>query len=399
MIVNLLEKREDIGRNNRSRVLSEVLFHGPLSRSHIADRVGLTQATVSRITRQLIDTGLIIEDETVVQRGPGRRFVGLKVRPNGCFVAGISINAFRQDVVVADLANAEVASRNLALKNLDNGCEVLGNAARELQELICETGVDQDRLLACGITVTGAIDPENGLVRSAPVLGWQKIDIFRAVQPWLDAPVYVDNIPNAKNLAAHGFGPARGMSNVVLMNVSLAIGTSLMLDGRLLRGRQFNAGLIDRLLISEERSWELTPIDDIAGGFGVIRGLASSGQASGQNAARTLVTIMQRSNSGDAVASESLFRAGRNLGLALAHIDALLHPELFLLSGPLIDSEAYCRGVRERCQSLLGAEFATKRLRCVPVSNQEAACAMAIFRLLEHGEVAGRKSARAEIKT
>lgn len=50
-MVQLVKTREDLGARNRRLVLSEILLHGPLSRTVIAARVGLTQASVSRITR------------------------------------------------------------------------------------------------------------------------------------------------------------------------------------------------------------------------------------------------------------------------------------------------------------------------------------------------------------
>lgn len=390
MLVDFSQTREDIGRTNRGMVLSEILFHGPISRSHIAERVGLTAASISRITRQLIDAGLVVEDEALEQDRPGRRFIELKVNPTGCFVAGISINAFRQDIAIADLTNAVVATQKLAPTDMSDGVATLEFCAQALRDLIQQTGIDKNRLVGCGITITGAIDPERCLVRSAPLLGWQAIDIRSSVEPYLKLPLFVDSIPNAKNLTARGFGSGKGLRNVVLLNVSLAIGCSMMLDGRLVRGQEFNAGLIDQWLLPGEHSNDLQPINALTGGSAVLNELDSHQHLSGSEAAFKLVTVLSDADKGDYQAIAALNKAGEALALCIANINALLHPEIFLLSGPLIESEIYCGGIRNRSSELLGAEFVTGRLRFANISNREAACALAIFQSLTMGEVSSQ---------
>ena len=393
MIVNLSQSREELGQRNRRLVLRQVLFRGPISRSAIASRIGLTQATVSRITRELIDAGLIEEGEAIAGRRPGRRFVGLRVRPTGCFIAGVSINVFRQDVVVADLTNAPIASRRLRFESLDDARSVLRETAGALNALIDDTGLDRERLIGCGIVVTGSVDPARCRLRSAPALGWNDVDLRESIASRLKVPVFADSIPNAKNLTAHGFGSAKGLDDVALLNVSLAVGCSLMLDGRLLRGPQFNAGLIESFAIPDETTGELRPLDRIAGGLAVVGEVENRLFANGGPAATRLVEIMRNAAGGDAPSRAALNRAGRALAFAITSIHAILHPEVVLLSGPLIDSESYCSGVRRRIVELAGADFLNKRLRFSHLSNQEAACSLAIFRALVEDDVSAPPAA------
>ena len=51
----------DSGPSNRQAVLREILLSGPVSRTEIAARIGLTGGAVSRIVRPLIDAGLVRE--------------------------------------------------------------------------------------------------------------------------------------------------------------------------------------------------------------------------------------------------------------------------------------------------------------------------------------------------
>ena len=113
--------RQDLGRANRRRVLAELVFRGPVSRSAIAERTGLTNASVSRITRDLIEAGLVMERASVVNPNrPGRRFVELDIDGSGGYVLGIGLNVFQQSVTLADLKNNRIDRIDLSLADLSD---------------------------------------------------------------------------------------------------------------------------------------------------------------------------------------------------------------------------------------------------------------------------------------
>ncbi len=73
-------------RRNRSVLLTELFFHGPLSRLELSARTGLSPATASNVTAELIDERLVVEAGQVGSDG-GRTRVLLKVDPGyGCVV-------------------------------------------------------------------------------------------------------------------------------------------------------------------------------------------------------------------------------------------------------------------------------------------------------------------------
>ncbi len=388
MILSLVKTREDLGERNRRAVLAEILFHGPLPRGKIAERIGLTAASVSRISRDLIDAGLIEEGEEEVEDAArrGRRFIGLKVRSNCCFVAGIAINAFRQDVVIADLTNATLASRRLHIGDLSSLENVLAQSAELLNALIDETGIERRRLIGCGLTVTGAIDPERGWLRSAPMTGWKDVAAAECVSAILNVPVFMDSIPNAKNLTAHGFGSTKGVDNVLLFNASLAIGCSLLLDGRLLRGSEGNVGLIEGIQIPDA-SGNLKSLDYVAGGIAVIDAEQGIQPRNSEQQASALMQIIAQGNAGESVAVERLQNAGSALAYVVSMANALLHPDVILVSGPLADSEVYCTAMRQRLSVLTDPDFVLKRLRVSHMTSFEAAQSLAIYQSLVQGQI------------
>lgn len=393
MILNLVQTNEDLSERDRNRrsILAEIMFRGPVARTVIAERIGLTVATVSRISRELIDFGIVEEGEA--EEDPnrrGRRFVGLKVRPKGCFVAGISINAFRQDVVLADMANAIIASRRIHIEDLSNPEEAISKSVVELNQLIDKSDIDRKRLIACGVTITGAVDPEKGILRSAPALGWDRVNVpvAKIVGKQLDVPIYLESIANAKNLTAHSFGVTRDENNVLLFNASLAIGCSILLDGRLIRGSNANAGLIQNMQVWDHIAGKYKSIDQIAGGISVLKsGETAISQSPGKQA-RKLNKIV---NSGNSIGKETinrLQRAGNAMAYLISTSHALLHPDVVLVSGPLVNSDIYCDAVREQLKVLINPEFIHERLRFHPMQTYGSAPTLAIYQSLVQCKIA-----------
>ncbi len=386
--MQIVRTKEDLGERNRRRILSEILLKGPLSRTDIAQNVSLTPASVSRITRDLITTGLVEEAEHYSgDSGRGRKFVRLRVRSGSGFVVGIAINVFRQDIVIADLANAEVAQKRLNLQDLSDPEKVFSECVSGLNQLIDNTGIERCRILGGGVAITGAVDPVSGTLRSAPVLEWSDVDVNRLVRHALDIPVTLESIANAKTLAAHCFGPAKGNNNLLLFNASLAIGASLFMDGRLIRGANSSAGLIESMLIPDEKTGSPDTVDKLAGGISVIDHHSAPIKEKGQFLARQLLEVIQRAEQDNQTAQQRLCRSGRALAWVIMQSNALLHPEQILISGPLIESDFYREGIRSRLGELIDTNFVNDKLRFYPMTSHGAAQSLAIYHFLIQGDL------------
>ena len=376
---------------NTKRVLSEILLRGPLPRTEIAQRVGITQASVSRITRYLLDAGLIQETGHFLDNPkPGRRRIGIEVRPDSGYFAGIAINAFRQDVTISNMANKTIAERSIQFNELENAENVLGTCAQALLQLIEESSVNHSQLVSCGVSISGAVDPRQGRLRDSPTLGWKDVDLRASLEPTLNLPVVIESIPNAKNFAARCFGPAKHVNNVVLFNCSLAIGSSVIVDGTLLRGSDSNVGLIESLLIPDGNSTgSLAPLDSIAGGYGIIGDSASSGSLAQFTMAQNLMEVIRRDSNQITGTIRSLEEAGRGLAYAIMAVNSFLHPQMILLSGPLTESSIYRNAICEETAKLVDQQFADSKLNFFAISSHEAAHSLAIHHYLyEIGDLA-----------
>src|SRR5215813_1875868 len=117
-------------------VFNEILFEAPVPRSDIARRTNLTPATVSRVTRQLIDAGLIEEFQEKKTGRPGRSNIDLRLKKDAGYVVGISVNAFEQRVAIANLNRDIVGEMPLPRDRILDPRKAADVAAAHVEKLL-----------------------------------------------------------------------------------------------------------------------------------------------------------------------------------------------------------------------------------------------------------------------
>lgn len=380
----------DAGPSNRQVVLREILLSGPLSRTEIAARIGLTGGAVSRIVRPLIDAGLVRELPQERAEGPtrpGRRFVLLDIDPRGGQVLGIGIGPSLQTVGLADLKSDIIASAEFELDMIDDPDQVIRRLARESRRLIGTHVHDRSRLLGGLLMVTGNVDPERGDVLGAPYLGWGRYPLRARLADFLDLPMTVRPVTATIASAEKLFGATRGWDNVLTLLCGLGIGASVIVDGRLVRGGSIPSGGIGDMKVTGEHGGTAT-LDELSSGLGLLRRL----HGDAMTPARTPLPVMSRAlrdaiqleQAGDRTISALMARAGRELGHVVVRFAHVVTPEVVMIVGPLSRSPAYLAGAREAIDE--GMAPHPIGFVASAVSNQAyglpASCAMAVCECL-----------------
>jgi predicted NBD/HSP70 family sugar kinase len=244
-------RQSGVRAHNLALVLQTVANSAyPISRASVAGATGLTRATVSALVDDLVSGGLLVELAPPPRTGAGRPAVRLALAPDGPAGLGLEINVDYLAACVVDLTGAV---RHRVVEHAD---QRPAGATAALAELGRLAGRARNLAEADGLAVAGAalavpgLVTAAGLVRVAPNLGWQDVDVLgllRAV-PALDGlPITVDN---EANLAALGELRADGGApSFVYVSGEIGIGAGIVLDGVLYRGRRGWSGEIGHLTV------------------------------------------------------------------------------------------------------------------------------------------------------
>lgn len=107
---------------------------------------------------------------------------------------------------------------------------------------------------AVGVAVRGIVDTRRGVLRDVnePLSALIGLSLRDLLAPYFnDAPVVVENDARMYTLGECRYGAGQGERDVVCVTLGTGVGTGVMLDGRLLRGRHGLAGILGGHLTSQ----------------------------------------------------------------------------------------------------------------------------------------------------
>lgn len=338
---------QDQGARNRRAVLAEILRQPGLSRTEVGQAVGLNVASVSRITRDLLNAGLIRETDSFGPKGrPGRRFVGLRINGEGGFIIGIGMNAFRQSVTLADLDNRKVAEW-VSQKTPDKDGEAfLRSCLQRARNMVSEHVTDPHRFFGVGMAIAAEIDKKRGHVLRAPIFGWDRpIAATDIVWELLGVPLVLDTPPSAINKAESYYGLGKGVTNLMTLHCSLHFGIGV-------RHTDDSSGSIQEfgrvLNHSKAPDGSGRTLSEACGGLAILEGIRGKDTLYSKTDAALSAMLMKDINRADrdvqvrAILNENGQRTVHFLSLVLD----MYQPYRILLAGPLASSPDYVAGFK-----------------------------------------------------
>lgn len=209
-------------------------------------------------------------------------------------------------------------------------------------------GNDDGRVVAVGVGAAGFVGADRATVVFAPHLSWRDEPLRDRLQGRIGPPVTVDNDANAALWAEARFGAAVGESHAIMITLGTGIGGALLVDGRVVRGRNGIAGEFGHMQVvpaglrcecGNRGCWEQYASgnalirearDLIAADSPVISDLRDrlgpEGRLTGQ-------FVTEAARAGDPTARELLADVGEWLGVGLANLAAAFDPGRFIIGG------------------------------------------------------------------
>lgn len=330
---------------NKHAALDLIRFSAKgLSRTDLAEQMGLTRAAVSLIVNDLLESGVVQEAE--VRSAPsGRPPVILEINPDRGLVGAIDMGATHMSIALADFT-ARIIQEAEFLFDIREGPEIcLAQANQNLNGLLANQGLTISDLSAVGIGVPGPVIKEAGMVVSPPIMpGWDHYPIRAALEEMWSCPVTLNNDAELGALGEWAYGAGRGEKNLAYIKVGSGIGAGLILNQQIYGGTTGAAGEIGHLTIDENgplcNCGNHGCLEAFAGGHAIAR----QGQLLARSGKRTLLSslpiekitaheVAEAARRGDIYAQEILRRAGTFIGIALAGLINLFNPGIVIIGG------------------------------------------------------------------
>mgnify|MGYP003949183087 CR=1 FL=1 len=374
----------DLRRRNRDKVLNELSLSGPLSRSALIERVGVTGASVSRITRELIDVGLVAESEALSVAGVlGRRQSLLSIRAEGAFALGVTITANRKSVTLVNALGKVVAvdmQDGLDLTEPDAAIKSLADGG---QKLVKQSGIDPSRLVGVGVGLAVALQPDQDLSQAvcSPVLGWEGVPLAQILSRYLELPVKLEPRATALLRAVLRNKSLDIAGDVLLVNSGIGVGTAAKLGGRIVSSGSTGLGNLAHFSVPISnalcRCGRTGCLETTGSGAAVLDqlfGWDQSNRPPFSALSQKLTEALSSAAKGETASRKAFFRAGEMMAYGLDAAVALIGPDKLVLAGETGRQSDFVEGTLEGLKKLGGQSLADRLVVSVATSAQASCC-------------------------
>lgn len=219
---------------------------GPIARHEIAKLTGLTGPSITRLTRDLEERGLIFD---WVQREGVR---GQPVRPlslarEGAYAFGVNFSHSFMDVGLVDLAGNLVTHEKLPLKRPEPRL-IVSTAREALQRQLEQVAAPLDRIIGAGFSLPGDFQAAGRKLHAHvffPELAG--VDFAELMASEMPVPMIVENDAASAAVGERVHGAGGAYDSFLYVHIGHGVGGGLVLDGGLHRGAHGNAGMIGTL--------------------------------------------------------------------------------------------------------------------------------------------------------
>jgi len=372
---------EDVRSANRALLLSLASGDGVTSCPTLAERSGLSRATVYAIAEELQRAGVLVS-HGIGRSSGGRRPALLRFEPRARVAIGIEIDERAVRGVATDLLGSTLLHETTPLPGLSPGDAV---TAIEAVTTTLRRAFSPEQVLGLGVAIPGIVDVNAGVVRLSVIHGWTDIRLAEMVTQRTGLRAYVASRSMSAALGEYRSGAGRGARHLIYIYAGQGLGAGSVVNGELFSGATSSAGELGHITVA--------PDGDLCtcGNRGCLHTVASGAAllALARTALRErpgeghllrrlghpdpvrlrTIDLAEAALRGDSIAAPLVQAAGRYVGLAAATVVNLFNPDRVIVGGPLVAAgpifmDALCDEAERRSLAVpfSAAEFAVSAL-------------------------------------
>lgn len=348
---------DHIKQVNAGRVYKLIDQNGPISRIDLSKESALAPASITKITRELIDAHLV--HETTVQEAisRGRPAIGLQTLNEGWQFLSVRLGKDYLVLALHELGGDVLVDNKIDIHETDNE-DLLARLLYEIKYFFDTYAGLLGRVTSVAVTVPGLVNSAEGIILRIPHTDICDLPIGEAIHNATGLPVFVANDTRAWALAERLFGHAQDIDNSVLVSIHHGVEAGIIVDGHIVQGRKGHIGDLSHIQIDPYgKRCE-------CGNIGCLETVATSqaiqsyvekrlhqGDTSilSEQDELTIEAVCHAAAQGDDVAVDAIEHLGRYLGAALSIIINIFNPERILIGGVINQAKDVLYPVLMQC--------------------------------------------------
>ncbi len=334
---------DDVRKRNRQRIVSTLRREGVMSRTDLASATGLSAATVSAITSDLLAEGQLRLENTIdlPATARGRPKVSLGLNPDAALVGAVILQLNLITVNIVDYRGNIVYEQRCELDTLNAKRDELKNALVDCMARAIEKLGSRSALLSrVAVGVQGATDVEGTVMLWSPITRHANLPIRDWFAEAFGLRTRLSNDCDVMARALNWRDPERYATNFAAVLLSHGVGMGLFLRGGIINGTVSSGTEFGHITHmpggSMCRCGSRGCIEAYAGDYAIERraaGLVGEAPPPGLPHEPDVAAVAAAARAGDRDAMTAIAEAGRAIGYGLASLYALVDPFTVVLIG------------------------------------------------------------------
>jgi len=326
---------------NRAIVINTILNYGPVSRTRISEITDLGLSTVSNIVADLIKRELIYETGEEESSG-GRRAILLEFNCNDRFVLGIKIGL---DGILIGLVNmkSKILDQHFIPSPVKSSEKiVLEVLIKAIRDLINKKHIQAEKIVGCGIGISGLVNQKEGILVFSKILGWKKIRFKELLEKEFNFPIFIDKDVNTLTLAEKRFGVGKNINNFICITIGKGVGAGIVIKGDIYHGSYGGAGDFGHIIIDKDGPLCYCGKRGCLETFSSDKFIINKIKEALSNQQETIIkdlnfitvdTVIKAAQEGDIISKNIFQEVGKNLAMGIVSLISLFDPELIVVGG------------------------------------------------------------------
>ena len=337
-----------VRRQNRLLLMEALRQHGAMARVDMGRHTGLSPASITSISSQLITDGILEEASAshVHAEGPqrrGRPTTQIDFNPKSANVVAVKVSIDGLELALADGRGTILARRTSRTSTFDADPTVFGKlVADEITALLAKVRIPTRRVARVGIAVQGVADSQAGTVVWSPAFRGRNISVSAAIEERLGIPCRVANDANMIAEGLIGSDRARYGGTAAVIFMGYGVGMGLIINGQVYHGPTGAAAEFGHMNHLPDgplcRCGRRGCVEAYVADYSLLRWASGNAatQAPSSNAIphEDMLALEAAAHRGEPAAASAYAKAGEALGFGLARIIAILTPSRIVLAGP-----------------------------------------------------------------
>lgn len=337
---DILREVPDLPVSSASVVMSAIRKLGTAARIDIAKKTGLSPATVTIITSEMLAAGLIEElpsEPEPAHTKRGRPRVLLRVRGKANRVIGAKLADGCLFVTILNFAGDKLAEGEYPTPLWPLKAEDVADLLQTSFKDICSRhDLSLAQVGGIGIGLPGLIDGPAGKAVWSRTFNEENIEFRSLLESRFSCPVFIDNDTNLVALGELWFGYGRNTRDFIAVTVESGLGMGIVIDGALYRGSQRRGAEFGHTKVALDGALcscgQRGCLEAYVANYALLR---EADQVVGdtEKGVQRIDQLFAAAKSGNLAAQEIFRRAGRVFGMGLANVVNIFDPSLIVLSG------------------------------------------------------------------